>query len=122
MAKTVITIQSTDERDIDLFFTLLGDKVGTEKKQWKNKRTHTCIFRLDFRELQKNVTNKKDNVTKKQNLSINKDLISRIELYRGNGLSFQRIADKMNAQGFKNSRGNKLNKMQVSRLLLKKKK
>lgn len=116
MAKTIITIQSKDSRDIDLFFTLLGDRVGKGKKQFENDGTHTCMFTIDYRQLQKVVTNGNKNVTKKQDLSVNKSLIARVGLYRNKGLSYQKIADKLNNEGFRTSRRNKLNRMQVMRL------
>lgn len=116
MAKTLITIQSTKKADLDLFFQLLGDRVGRGKQEWDKDGNHTCMFTLNFKELQRVVTNAKGNVTKKQDLSINKELIKRVKRYRKSGLSFQKVADKLNSEGFKNSRGNKLNRMQVCRM------
>ncbi len=59
---------------------------------------------------------------RKQDLSINKELILVIQAYRQNGLTFQQIADRLNEKNFRNSRGNKLNTMQVKRLFDKHKK
>ncbi len=53
---------------------------------------------------------------RKQDLSINQELILVIRAYRQSGLTFQQIADRLNERNFKNSRGNKLNTMQVKRL------
>lgn len=55
-------------------------------------------------------------VQPKQDLSINTRLVNEIEIYREMGDSYQQIADKLNADGYTNSRGNKLNSMQVKRL------
>ena len=74
------------------------------------------MFTIDYRQLQKVVTNGNKNVTKKQDLSVNKSLIARVGLYRNKGLSYQKIADKLNNEGFRTSRRNKLNRMQVMRL------
>jgi len=52
----------------------------------------------------------------KQNLEVNKLLISAIQMYRMRGMSFQKIANKLNEDNYKNSRGNPLNSMQVKRL------
>ena len=52
----------------------------------------------------------------KQDLSINKELVVAIQIYRQNGQTFQQIADRLNERSFRNSRGNKLNSMQVKRL------
>lgn len=116
MAKTIITIQSADKRDIDLFFDLIGERVGKRLQRFEAKGTHTAMFEIDFRELQKIVTNGNENVTKKQDLSKNSNLCAVVGLYRKSGLSFQKIADKLNAEGYTNSRNRKFNKMQVSRL------
>lgn len=59
---------------------------------------------------------------RKQDLSINKELILVIRAYRQSGLTFQQIADRLNEKNFRNSRGNKLNTMQVKRLFDKHKK
>lgn len=52
----------------------------------------------------------------KQNLAINDMLITKIKELKAKGLSFQKIADALNEEGYSNSRGNSLNAMQVSRL------
>ncbi|MFK7982595.1 MAG: hypothetical protein AB8G86_21635 [Saprospiraceae bacterium] len=67
---------------------------------------------------QENVALKKELLKKgrKQDLSINKELILVIRAYRKSGLTFQQIADRLNEKNFRNSRGNKLNTMQVKRL------
>jgi len=52
----------------------------------------------------------------KQDLSVNKELVVAIRVYRQNGHTFQQIADRLNERNFRNSRGNKLNSMQVKRL------
>ena len=111
-------ISNRGEEEIDLFFELLSKDIAINKSQFTKEADGEghAIFDLDFKKLQKTVSNRRKNVTLKQNLSVNKTLIARIGLYRKNGLSFQKIADKLNAEGFLNSRKNKLNRMQVIRL------
>jgi len=126
MAKTIVTVQSKDKRDIELFFDLLGDNVGKGVKAWEHDGKHTSMFVFDFRALQKNLKSKRVNeevkivevevLKKKQDLTKNKELEKNIKKYRRKGLSFGKIADKMNAEGFRSSRGNKLNRMTVYRL------
>lgn len=110
-------VSKTGEDQIDLFFTLLSKSIAINKSQFtKDDGEAHAVFDLDFNKLQKTVTNKRKKVTLKQDLSVNGELSARIGLYRKNGLSFQKIADKMNLEGFKTSRKNKLNRMQVLRL------
>ena len=111
-------LQSNDERDIELFFELLSPNIAIGLNQFEVNSTKNATFRMNFRELQKCVTNPK-NVTPilpKQDLSVNADLVEVIAAHRKAGLSFQEIAYRMNKEGYRNSRGNMLNKMQVSRL------
>lgn len=113
MAKTLIKIESTDKRDIDLFFQLLPS-VGIGVQRFSQKGNNVAMFQLDFKKLHQLVTNQR-NITK-QDTSINTSLISIVGLYRNSGMTFQEIGDKMNEEGYTNSRGNQLNKMQVNRL------
>jgi len=123
--KTVIKIQSKSKADIELFFELVPD-VATKKssaKPFEVKGVYTSLFEVDFKGLQKNVTNKKKNknVTKKkkvlkQDTKKNVKLSGVVGLYRTSGLSYQKIADKMNKEGYTNSRGAKIDKQQVFRL------
>jgi len=118
--KTVVRVQSEKKEDIDLYLELLS---GSAKKinRFDVEGLYTATFRVDFRALHKIVTNK-SNVTnikgkvKKQDTSINKELSALVGLYKSNGKSLQVIADKLNKDGFTNSRGNKINKEQVNRL------
>jgi len=111
-----VHIQSSDPAEIDLFFRLLSKKVAIEETSFEAKGEQHSLFLMDFKELQKCVTIKRKNVTLKQNLEVNPELIANIGLLRASGLSFQKVANKLNDRGFKNSRGNKLNRMQVIRL------
>lgn len=52
----------------------------------------------------------------KQDLSVNKKLVDKIISKRRKGMSYDLIAKFLNRKGYKNSRGNKLNSMQVYRL------
>ena len=108
---------SKNQAEVDLYFSLLSNSIAIDKTEFthENGEIHT-LFLMDFKKLQKTVTNKRKKVTLKQDLSVNTELVARVGLYRNGGLSFQKIADKMNAEGFKSSRKNKLNKMQVHRL------
>lgn len=107
---------SNKKDEIELFFTLLSKTIAINKTQFtKDDGEVHAIFDMDFKKLQRTVTNKRKKVTLKQDLSVNAKLAARVGLYRSNGLSFQKIADKMNREGFRNSRKNKLNKMQVQR-------
>jgi len=128
--KTTIKIQSDSKADIDLFFELLGGQNisrSPDASPFEVKGTWTSLFELDFKALQKNVTikNKKNkNVTNrkrivKQDISKNSYLSATAGLYASSGLSMQKVADKMNKEGHKNSRGNKINKEQVQRWLKK---
>ena len=128
--KTIIKIQSESKADIDLFFELLGGENisrSPDCSPFEVKGTWTSLFELDFKALQKNVTirnKKKKNVTKKkrlikQDISKNSFLSATAGLYASGGMSMQKIADKMNKEGHKNSRGNKINKEQVQRWLKK---
>jgi len=128
--KTIIKIESKSKADIDLFFELLGGENisrSPDASPFEVKGTWTSLFELDFKALQKNVTikNKKNkNVTKrkrvvKQDISRNSYLAATAGLYASSGMSMQKIADKMNKDGHKNSRGNKINKEQVQRWLKK---
>ena len=129
--KTTIRIQSKSKEDIELFFDLTGKGVaskGSDTEAFYMKGVYTSIFELDFRGLQKIVTNKKNkklkNVTKrnkplKQDIKKNVSLSALVGLYYSTGMSMQKIAEKMNKEGHKNSRGNEINKQQVFRLLKK---
>jgi len=128
--KTTIKIQSNSKEDIDLFFELLGGEsisASPDCKPFEVKGTWTSLFEIDFKALHKNVTikNKKNkNVTKrkrvlKQDTSKNPHLIGVAGLYASSGLSMAKIAEKMNKEGYKNSRGNEINKEQVQRWLKK---
>jgi len=52
----------------------------------------------------------------KQDLSVNETLKLATFIMRKEGLSFQKIADTLNKEGYKNSRNNPLDAMQTSRL------
>ncbi len=52
----------------------------------------------------------------KQDLSVNEILKAEIVLLKKKKYSYERIAERLNKKGYKNSRGNDLNKMQVNRL------
>lgn len=52
----------------------------------------------------------------KQDKSKNVELVGLVGLYKSNGLSYQKIADKLNMDGYTNSRNNQFNKMQIKRL------
>ena len=112
-----VKIQSNLKNDLELYFRLLPN-VAIGVQEFEQDGTHTAMFTIDFKELHKVVT-KKENVTitpNKQDLSVNANLVGLVGLYRNNGTSFQKIADRLNKDGYKTSRGGKLNKMQVSRL------
>ena len=109
-----VHIQSDNEEEIKLFFSLLSESIAIELETFEAKGKHNAMFQLDFRELQKLVTNQ-TNVTK-QDININSTLIGVIGLYRSQGQTFEEIAERMNKEGYRNSRNNKLNKMQVNRL------
>jgi len=127
--KTMIKIQSKDKADIELFLELVPN-VATKKSNtepFEVKGVYTSLFEVDFKALHKNVTfkrkknNKKNNVTKKkkvlkQDNKKNVKLSGVVGLYRTSGLSYQKIADKMNKEGYTNSRGSKIDKQQVFRL------
>jgi len=132
MSKTIITLQSKDKRDLELFFDILDPSIAKGLKQWESDKVnetgdkhkvHTSIFSLDFKALRKYLKEKRVEVEvevevlkKKQDLSKNKALIEKIKEYREKGFSFSKIADEMNMEGLRNSRGNRFNKMTVSRL------
>ena len=132
---TVIRIQSDDKESIDLFFELLGKGIvakGSDSESFEGGGVHTAIFKLDFKGLQKAVTIKKKrktkNVTKPQKRPLKQDnkknvkLTGVVGLYRSRGMSYQKIADKMNDDGYTNSRGLAICKQQVYRLYEKYKK
>ncbi len=127
---TVIRIQSDDKESIDLFFELLGKGIvakGSDSESFEGGGVHTAIFKLDFRGLQK-VVKKRKKIKKtrsrvfKQDVRKNVKLSGVVGLYRSRGMSFQKISDKMNADGYTNSRGLKMNRQQVYRLYEKYKK
>lgn len=124
--KTIIKIQSERKGDIELFFDLLDKSIVAKESDGEPffaGGTYTSIFELDFKALQKIVTFKKNikNVTKvvKQDNSKNVALSAVAGLYASNGMVMEKIAEKMNADGYTNSRGRKINKQQVFRLLKK---
>lgn len=126
---TTVRIQSDDKESIDLFFELLGKGIvakGSDASTFEGGGVHTAIFKLDFKGLQKAVTNKNKSkakiVTKKryrifkQDARKNVKLSGLVGLYRSNGMSYQKIADKLNKAGHTNSRGLKISRQQVYRL------
>lgn len=52
----------------------------------------------------------------KQDLSVNDAIIIEIIKLRKKGSTYEKIAKKLNKKGFRNSRGNKLNMVQIGRL------
>ena len=110
----IVHIESKDQEEIQLFFDLLSKSIAIELETFEAKGKHNAMFKLNFKKLQQLVTNQ-TNVTK-QDVNINSTLIGVIGLYRSQGQTFQEIAKRMNKEGYKNSRNNALNKMQVSRL------
>lgn len=125
--KTMIRIQSESKSDIELFFDLVEGVAtkGSDTKPFEGGGVYTSVFEVDFKALHKNVTNKKKRkkkkVTKKnkvlkQDNKKNVKLSGIVGLYRSRGMSYQKIADKMNEEGYTNSRNLKIGKQQVFRL------
>ena len=107
-----IHLQAKTQKEIAQFFELLSPSIATSLKESKTNNQYHTIFELDFAALQQRIEQRR----KKQDITINKNLIGVIGLYRVSGNSFQVIADKMNNEGYRNSRGRLLNKTQVRRL------
>ena len=107
-----IHLQAKTQKEITQFFELLSPSIATSLKESKTHNQYHTTFELDFAALQQRIERR----NRKQDTTVNKNLIGVIGLYRAAGNSFQAIADKMNGEGYRNSRGLLLNKTQVRRL------
>lgn len=107
-----IHLQASNQQEITQFFELLSPSIATQLQEAKTSNEYHAIFELDFAALQQRIQRQRN----KQDVTVNKNLIGVIGLYRASGTSFQGIADKMNEEGYRNSRGLLLNKTQVRRL------
>lgn len=107
-----IHLQASNQQEISQFFDLLSPSIATRLQESKTSNQYHATFELDFAALQQRIEQRRQ----KQDTTINKNLIGVIGLYRASGNSFQAIADKMNDEGYRNSRGRLLNKTQVRRL------
>lgn len=140
-----VQIYSKTKAEIDKFLNLFEDRKMIGLDYWTYEDDHILDFKLNapfhLKEEkvtnQKNVTDKKElgameqelkeeiqrlnNIIEdlkkpKQDKSKNAQLIALVGLYKNSGLSYQKTADKLNNEGYTNSRNNPLNKMQVKRL------
>ena len=107
-----IHLQASNQQEITQFFELLSPSIATSLQESETSNEYHATFELDFAALQQRIEQRR----RKQDTTVNKNLIGVIGLYRASGNSFQAIADKMNNEGYRNSRGRLLNKTQVRRL------
>lgn len=107
----VIHANSKNRKEIEALLNLIPKRLFTKLTTFKKGNGLHCLrCEINLDGLEKAVN------AKKQDLKINTNLVGVIGIYRNAGMSFQDIANKMNEEGYTNSRGNALNKMQVSRL------
>lgn len=87
-------------------------KQDFEQNEIKNLIENIQQLKLENKQIKERLKN----YSPKQDLKINEGLKQSITSFRKEGMSFQKIANYLNEEGFKNSRGSVLNSMLVSRL------